>query len=140
MSFHDETEVTARRESLARCREFVDQACARAGAAEEERYVLKLAVDEACSNIIEHAYGPDREGSIGLAVDGDGTEVRITIVDAGPPFHPDQAPRPDLDADWRTRTVGGLGWHIVRQVVDEMQYVTEGSRNRLVLVKRLRGR
>jgi anti-sigma regulatory factor (Ser/Thr protein kinase) len=61
------------------------------------------------------------------------------VVDRGRPFSPDDAAPPDLDAAWDERPVGGLGWHLVRSVVDEVRYRREGSENRLTLIKRLDG-
>jgi anti-sigma regulatory factor (Ser/Thr protein kinase) len=61
----------------------------------------------------------------------------VTITDRGRPFSPAQAPSPDLEADWQSRAQGGLGWHLIRRVVDEIDYASgAGGENRLTLVKR----
>jgi anti-sigma regulatory factor (Ser/Thr protein kinase) len=100
---------------------------------------LELAVDEVCTNIIQHGYDPDRQGEISLTIELDTDEARITVVDSGRPFSPDEAAEPDLEAPWDERPVGGLGWHLVRSVVDEIHYRRDGSENLLTLVKRLDG-
>ena len=60
--------------------------------------------------------------------------------DRGRPFDPSYAPAPDLDSDWEDRRIGGLGWFLVRQMVDELLYDsttdTDGPLNRLTLIKR----
>jgi anti-sigma regulatory factor (Ser/Thr protein kinase) len=110
----DQLEAAAVLENIPRFREFVVDVCTRAGAAPDDCFALKLAVDEACTNIVEHGYGSDRDGAIALTVEiGDG-EARVVLVDTGRPFSPEEAPRPDLDADWSDRPVGGLGWHLIR--------------------------
>jgi anti-sigma regulatory factor (Ser/Thr protein kinase) len=100
---------------------------------------LELAVDEVCTNIIQHGYAPDREGEISLTIEVVADQARITVVDGGRPFSPDEAAEPDLEAPWDERPVGGLGWHLVRSVVDEVHYRRDGSQNLLTLVKRLDG-
>ncbi len=78
-----ETSVEARVESLAAVRAFVEEACRRAGAEASACFDLKLAVDEACTNIIEHGYAGQPAGSIALACEADGDGLRVTIVDSG---------------------------------------------------------
>ena len=134
-----ETSVAAKVESLAAVRAFVEESCRRAGTDSAFAFDLKLAVDEACSNIIEHGYAGRPGGSIRLACETDGESVRITILDHGRAFSPSELPPADLTSDWESRPVGGLGWHLIRQSVDEIDYVPDpASGNRLTLVKRSR--
>jgi serine/threonine-protein kinase RsbW len=132
-----ETTVPARLENLARIRSFVEDTCRRAGLPASACFDLKLAVDEACTNIIAHGYANQVNGSIDLAVDGEAEEVRVTIVDHGRRFDPAAVPPPDLVSGWAERPLGGLGWHLIRQSVDEVDYgPNPGGGNRLALVKR----
>ena len=136
-----ETSVDARLENLAAIRAFIEEACARAGAPHSACFDLKLAVDEACTNIIEHGYAGGEAGSIAIACEATGNGVRVTIVDFGRAFDPAVAPAPDLSAGWEDRAVGGLGWHLIRRSVDEVDYgPNPGGGNRLTLVKRSSGR
>jgi serine/threonine-protein kinase RsbW len=132
-----EIEQEARLENLASLRGFVEEACRRAGGDPTACFDLKLAVDEACTNIIVHGYAGREPGSIGLAFEGNAERLMVTITDRGRPFSPAQAPSPDLEADWQSRAQGGLGWHLIRRVVDEIDYASgAGGENRLTLVKR----
>jgi len=99
---------------------------------------LRLAVDEACSNVIAHGYR-GAAGTIRLAVAvGDGRAV-VTVTDEAAAFDPALVPPPDLDAPWAERREGGLGWHLIRSVVDEVRHRPAGARgNVLTLVKRLK--
>lgn len=135
--------VPAELSSLMPSRDFVVAACRRAGLGAEDELALKLAVDEVLSNLVEHA-GLGAGDDIELIVECREGEVRVTVEDQGPPFHPDRAPWVDTAAPAEERSIGGMGWHLVRQMVDEVHYATHtgnGSRdgNRLVLVKRLGG-
>lgn len=132
-----ETSVEARVENLAAVRAFVEEACRRAGADAATCFDLKLAVDEACANIIEHGYAGRPPGSIALACESDGDGVRVTIVDSGRAFAPSELPPADVASDWETRRVGGLGWHLIRKSVDAIDYGPDpAGGNRLTLLKR----
>jgi len=132
-----ELSVEARLENLARIRAFVAEACRGAGAPAEDCSALTLAVDEACTNIIEHAYAGTAGGAIAIAVETRPDEIRVTLLDRGRAFDPTAVPTPDLALDWKERPIGGLGWHLIRASVDDVDYEPgpDGG-NRLTLVKR----
>jgi serine/threonine-protein kinase RsbW len=104
-----------------------------------------LAVDEVCANLAEHGAKDGHAGPVRISVRRAASDAIITVEDEGPPFHPADAPPPDLASDWEDRRVGGLGWFLVRQMVDDLTYestprsvdgVPVGVRNRLTLIKR----
>ena len=131
--------VDARVESLASVRAFVEDACRRAGADAASCFDLKLAVDEACANIIAHGYAGRPGGSIRIACAADDAAVRVTIVDRGRAFSPSELPEADVSSGWKERPLGGLGWHLIRQSVDEIDYAPDpAAGNRLTLTKRNR--
>ena len=138
MSAHRAAFARASLEQLEPLRAVVRAACADAGAPEQVIEELVLAADEVCANVIAHGYEGREPGPIAIAVnDGDGA-LYITIEDEGRAFDPADAPGPDLDGDWFERRIGGLGWHLVRAVVDELRYERlSATRNRVTLVKRL---
>jgi len=82
--------------SLAGIRKFVKQAARKAGFMDSEIYAVELAVDEACSNIIEHAYGAENVGQITASFEVNSQEFRLTLRDDGRPFDPDTVPEPKL--------------------------------------------
>lgn len=125
-------------ESVAEFRDFVENACRRAGANDSVCFDLKLVVDEACSNIVVHGYEGLEPGPIAVSFVVDGDNIVITITDHAPPFDPRNAPMPKLDAPASERQPGGLGWYLIRELVDRIEYESGRERgNRLVLVKRL---
>lgn len=99
----------------------------------EKLYKIELALEEALVNIINHAYG-GMEGDIRLTC---GTDDRgwfvIEIADRGRPFDATTMPPPELESDIETRKVGGLGIHFIRNLMDEVSYRREGTRNILEL-------
>ena len=117
-------------------RDFIDDACRRAGVERSAAFDLKLAVDEACSNVVEHGYAGMAPGPIRVTFDADGDRVVVAIADRGRAFDPKNAAAPDLDSGWEDRRIGGLGWHLIRRSVDAMEYETSAENgNRLTLVK-----
>jgi anti-sigma regulatory factor (Ser/Thr protein kinase) len=133
-----EMAIAARVENLAAIRAFVGDACRRAGAGRDAASAVALAVDEACSNIIEHAYAGSPGGTIAITCEADAEALRVTLVDRGRAFAPETLPAADTTSGWRQRRVGGLGWHLMRSSVDEVDYGPDpAGGNRLILLKRL---
>jgi len=125
-------------ESLAAFRDLIDAGCRQhAGIDERVRYDLKLAVDEACTNVISHGYAGMNPGSIIFSVELDERQAVMTITDFGHPFEPSEAPMPDAEAALADRPTGGFGLYFIYQTMDEVKYETTEDGNRLTLVKRL---
>lgn len=131
-------ERPARLEEVPVLLDFLQARLAEAGAGDAAWQALRLAVDEACSNVIAHGYR-GAAGTIRLAVAVADERAVVTVTDEAPPFDPALVPPPDLDAPWAERRAGGLGWHLIRSVVDEVRHRPAGERgNVLTLVKRLK--
>ena len=130
--------LAAEFESLPRFRNFIDEICHGATAfAADFCYDLKLAVDEACTNIITHGYAGMNPGSIILSLEVDPDQVCMTLTDFGHPFEPREAPLPDLQAALEDRETGGFGLYFIYQTMDEVDYKTTEGCNQLILIKRL---
>jgi len=122
---------------VAAFRTFVEDACRRVGADETVCFDLKLAVDEACSNLVVHGYKGREPGPIAVTFALNGDEIVITISDHAPPFNPEDAPIPQLDAPAGERRPGGLGWHLIKQIADRLEYEFDAEKgNRLTMVKK----
>lgn len=96
---------------------------------------FKIAVDEACTNVIEHAYGgrADHEVDIAIIIDADRFTVRIR--DEGLPFDKAGYQEPDLLKIASKRRKGGLGVHIIRRLMDRVEYRTRGQINEIRMTK-----
>jgi len=133
-----ELTVPGRLEDLATICEFVGQAAQQAGASKRAIFDIQLAVDEACTNIIEHAYGGDG-GEICLRCECDGDDFEVVIRDQGRPFDPQAVPKPDVKAELDKRQEGGLGVYFMRCLMDEVRFRFDPQSNELRMVKRLKG-
>ncbi len=128
----------ARLENLTSLLDFIEDACRQSGIDSAISFDIKLAVEEACVNLIDHGYAQSKPGSIRLSFQADALQVVINIGDHAPPFPPELAPPPDLRPEWRKRRIGGLGWHLIRQMMDEISYRSDPAKgNVLTLIKRL---
>jgi len=93
-----------------------------------------LAVDEACSNIIKHSYMNDPRGKIDLCVEIHQTELKIIIKDYGKQRDIRQIKAKNFDG----LKPGGLGIHIMNQVMDSVEYdCTSSSHNEIKMIKRV---
>ena len=122
--------------SLAAIADFIAEAAQEVGLNSKDTYAVKLAVDEACSNIIEHSY-QEQEGSkirCSYAVLEDG--LKIIIQDWGKPFVPDEVPDPDFNVALHELEPRGAGIYFMRNLMDEIQWDFEsGDGNILTMVK-----
>jgi serine/threonine-protein kinase RsbW len=118
---------------------FIDEACAQHHVDRESAFAVRLAVDEVCTNLVRHGYAGRAPGPIAVTFSREAHRVVVTISNRGHPFDPARAPPPDLATPAETRRVGGLGWHLVKHVVDHIEYRSDAEvGNRLTLVKGLR--
>ena len=129
----------ARLVDLSRLHDFIEAECREVGADEDVAYALRLAMEEVCTNIITHGYTDQRPGPITLTFHAEHGQIAMTIVDRARPFLPDDAPPPDLSADWDDRKVGGLGWFLTRKMTDEVRHEPNpGGGNRVTLIKKFK--
>lgn len=109
----------------------------RHGFSDEEIMDAELAVDEAVTNVIEHGYRGEEEGSIDLIVSVSADEVEIRLEDTAPPFDPTNTAPAIIEGDLEERQTGGLGVHLIKEVMDALSYERISGKNVLIM-KRLR--
>lgn len=128
--------VTSELNKLASIADFVANAAGAMGMDDDTRYALQLAVDEACTNVIEYAYQGRRGEPVTVECHDDDGRCVVVIRDRGRPFDPAHVPPPDIKAPVRRRRVGGLGIYLMRQLMDEVRFSFDPQRgNELTLVK-----
>lgn len=98
-------------------------------------YPINLALDEILTNIISYAYSDQGEHEITLRLSLDGTVLTAELEDDGNPFNPLDVPEPATDGSLEDRPIGGLGVHLVRTMMDELEYHRREDRNLLVMRK-----
>ncbi len=136
--FEKDLSVKSTTDNLALIREFTRSSAAECGFSEETVGKIILAVDEACTNIIKHAYKYSPDGNITINIKFDQKKFIISITDEGIHFDPSRVPEPDLVEYYKQKRAGGLGVFLIKKLMDEVKYSTlSGNKNQVVLVKYL---
>jgi serine/threonine-protein kinase RsbW len=134
-----ELRVKSKTENLSEIRDFVSGNARAAGILEATVENIILAVDEACTNIIKHAYKLSPEGEIIIKINYDNEKFTVTIIDYGKSFEPDRVPLPDLQKYYREHRVGGLGMYLMKSLMDNVVYISvPGVYNQVLLSKNIR--
>jgi sigma-B regulation protein RsbU (phosphoserine phosphatase) len=125
----------ARAAELKRTRESVREAMEGCGCSAKSTADIVLAIDEACQNIIRHAYRGDSDNLIEFDVEHRGDRLVFSLTDHAPAIDPSRVKPRDLE-DLRP---GGLGTYFIRRVMDEVEFLrpASGSGNLLRMVRRI---
>ncbi len=100
-------------------------------------FKIHLVIEEIGINIIEHGYANDESKAFDIVLESGEEVVTIQFVDEARPFDPlNDTPEPDLEAGLEDRQIGGLGIHLVREMMDEVSYARVDNLNKLTLWKR----
>ncbi len=114
--------VSNKLENLSLISDFIRNTMAAWELDENMIFDVHLAVDEACTNIIQYAYPDDQEGVIDIICTLTQKSFVITIKDYGQPFDPLLLEDPTVDQSLEERDVGGLGVYFMKQLMDELHY------------------
>jgi len=116
---------------------FIAEAAKAAGFDDDDIYRCQLAADEACTNIIDHAYKGEGKGDIEISCHVGTGVLEIHMTDQGQAFDPDSIPKPDLNHDSIDEvSPGGIGLVLIRQYMDEVRHEFANNQNKLILIKR----
>jgi serine/threonine-protein kinase RsbW len=114
---------------LSKIREFVLARAVKHGFPDAEAQKIVLAVDEACTNLIRHAFKLDKTKKICVQIEMEPNTFTVNIIDDGNPFDPMQVSKPDMDEYFKQFKKGGLGIHLMRSVMDEISYTPSTNSN-----------
>jgi sigma-B regulation protein RsbU (phosphoserine phosphatase) len=140
MAFLGELRVEATLENLRTISHFIHGVGPRLLLAERTLFHIDLAVEEAATNVVQHAYPPGQVGEILVRVETRDDVLHISLIDWGVPFHPDDARPFDVHAPVETRVEGGMGLHFIYSLMDDVVRRTSsapGEPNILTLIKRI---
>lgn len=128
--------VKSTTDNLINIRDFIKDSAVSSGLKEDVIGKIILAVDEACTNIIKHAYKYSVDGEINVAVKADKSKFTIQITDSGNHFNPKEIPDPDIQKYHKEKKGGGLGMFLMKKLMDEVSYRNlTNNRNQVTLTK-----
>lgn len=122
--------------SLEKISDLVVQAANQAGLDDRAVYAVQLAMDEACTNIIEHAYGGEGKGNIECCLDVQHGELKIVLKDHGRPFDPEKVRTPQKNVPLEELEPRGLGIFFMKKMMDEVKFEFKPGVNTLTMVKK----
>lgn len=123
-------------DNLELIRTFIAAVAKKVGFEEEDINKIELAVDEACTNVVEHAYKDRDNENIDIAIQIDYQKFTVIVTDKGRRFSPADIEMPDMDQYLAELRVGGLGIYLIKTLMDEVQYYSGADgKNRVKMVK-----
>ena len=118
--------------------EFVEGVCEAVGFDASLTMQMNLAIEEAVVNIINYAYPQGTHGVINIKAQANDVRLKFVITDSGAPFDPTVKEDADITLSAEQRPIGGLGIHLVRQLMDTINYEYTDGKNVLSLRKKLK--
>lgn len=128
--------VQASTEHLAEVRDFIRSHAAYFGFSKEKTADICLAVDEAYTNIIKHAYKSNRSKSVDIKLGYEDATFWVTLMDTGNAFDPTHYQKPDIHRRIKQKKRGGVGVYLIKQLMDEVEYLTEDDTNSIRMIKK----
>lgn len=128
--------VKASTAHLSRVRNFVAKYAERFGFKDDDVDDIRLAVDEAYTNIIKHAYKNDPQKTVVIEIDFQDDEFCVTMLDTGDTFDPKNYSKPDICKRIKQKKRGGVGVYLIKELMDQVEYKTENSVNIICMKKR----
>lgn len=125
-------------DNLSIIRDFVAKVASKVGFNNDEASKIELAVDEACTNVIKHAYENNSNQVIDIQIRVDKKKLTITVTDKGKGFNPDNVKTPDLNQSIKEGRGGGLGICLIRTLMDKVDFqIKPGTKNQVKMTKYL---
>lgn len=128
-----ELEIEGKLENLSLIGDFIGDTMRSFGLDNHKIFDVQMAVDEACTNIIEYGY-TEEVGMIDIICLRRGGDIMVIIKDEGKQFDPTTVQPPDLNASLEERKTGGLGIYFMKKLMDEVKYEFKDGKNVLTMV------
>ena len=128
--------IPSQSDNLAIIRDVVAKVASRVGFDTDEASKIELAVDEACTNVIKHAYANNSNQMIEVSIKVDQKKLIIIVADKGKGFNPDEIKLPDLNKSIKEGRKGGLGLCLIKTLMDKVEFeIKPGSKNKVKMIK-----
>ena len=130
--------IPARVDQLDEVTAFIEEQLGKTDCSEDDLFYFSLAAEEIFVNIANYAYeGGEGDAEITFSFDEKKRTIQVVFSDSGLPFDPTQAREPDITLKASERKVGGMGIHLVRKTMDEVEYQYVRGKNVLTIRKKI---
>ena len=123
-------------EQVPQLADFVDMVCEEVGFDPTMTIQMNLAIEEAVVNVMTYAYPTGTIGNVNIEAQANDERLKFIITDSGIPFDPTTKSEVDTTLSAEKRPIGGLGIHLVRQLMDSINYERVDGKNVLTLRKK----
>ena len=127
--------IGASTENLSEVRKFVTNYAQKHGFSKDQIADIRLAVDEAATNIIKHAYKSDDSQTLTIKLEFDDEKLCVTLTDQGISFDVKKYKSPDIKQQIAKKKRGGMGIHLMKNLMDEVSYKVKNQENVLRMSK-----
>ncbi len=127
--------IGASTENLSEIRKFVTNYAQKHGFSKNQIADIRLAVDEAATNIIKHAYKSDDSQTLTIKLEFDDEKLCVTLTDQGISFDVKKYKSPDIKQQIAKKKRGGMGIHLMKNLMDEVSYKVKNQENVLRMSK-----
>lgn len=128
-------ELCNRIEEIGRMSEFIDQLAKEYSLSMEDAFNIRLAIEEAVTNVIMYAFPEDEEHTFMLTARYAEGSLIFNIIDSGKEFDPTLQPDADVTLSLEERPIGGLGIFLIRSIMQKVEYHRIDGKNILTMVK-----
>ena len=125
-------------QTIPKLSDFVDTVCEAAGFDMSLSMQMNLALEEAVVNVMNYAYPKGTKGMVSIDATLTDKGLKFVISDNGKPFDPTAKAEVDTTLSAEERSIGGLGIHLIRKIMDSVNYEYVEGRNVLTLVKKVK--
>lgn len=101
-------------------------------------FEINLALEEVFSNIVNYAFTDNKAHTVKVVINAHKSKLSLSVEDDGRPFNPLTAAPPLLATDLEDCSVGGIGIHLIRRLMDDVRYTRRSDRNELTLIRKKR--
>ena len=122
-------------DTIPQLNEYIDCICEENGIDMEIAMSLNLAIEEAVVNVMSYAYPDGAQGEVKIESAVDSDQITFVITDNGIPFDPTAKEDVDVTLSAEERPIGGLGIHLIRQIMTHISYERKDGKNILTLSK-----
>lgn len=134
-----ELRLTNELSEINRCLRALEEICARFDLPAEIQNNFSTVLDDLLNNVINYAFDDDDEHLIDVVMSTDGQRFIVSVTDDGIEFDPFQRAEPDIHSGIEERGIGGLGIHLIRNLMDDYSYRRVDGKNVTTLMKRMTG-
>ncbi|MFU8812735.1 MAG: ATP-binding protein [Balneolaceae bacterium] len=122
--------------NLQTVRDFVAKYAFEHGYTEKAVHEITLAVDEAATNIIKHAYKFDSSRKVDLSLTFEPEKICIILSDQGRNFTLQAFNKPDIEKQVKSKKRGGMGVYMIHSLMDQVRYASDGDTNEIIMCKK----